>query len=76
MVNESAINWPCDSVRDDWRNGIYSQGVTEPWIQQIVAASAPCGAGTRLVPRPHDGMDRQRLGAHRGRSPLDDRHRG
>ncbi len=34
----SGINWPDDSTKNDWYSGIYMEGATEPWTQQIVAS--------------------------------------
>lgn len=37
MNNTHGIRWPHSSVKDAWKRGIYEQGATEPWIQQLVA---------------------------------------
>jgi len=36
--SQRAFNWPADEVRYDYEEGAYAQGVTEPWVQQIVAS--------------------------------------
>jgi len=32
------ISFPHPSLLEDWKSGLYSTGVTEPWTQQVVAA--------------------------------------
>lgn len=37
MIPDTAIHWPHASLKEAWDKGIYKQGATEPWTQQVVA---------------------------------------
>ena len=56
------INWPDDSTKADWESGVYMEGATEPWTQQVVASL--------LVARQKRGLRVLELGSFKGHTTV------
>ncbi len=56
------INWPDDSTKADWESGVYMEGATEPWTQQVVASL--------LTARQKRGLRVLELGSFKGHTTV------
>ena len=49
MTLIDAINWPHPLVKQAWDDDVYPSGVTEPWVQQAVAALLVASGQTSVL---------------------------